>query len=275
MVCAAFISSTLGCSIRAQQLRAHPINTQSTVDARRQTTGRFLIYPFEDLRGGEYGYVYATSFIPVVDFFHVGGTTEYPEQSGSLQSSQGGRPMVTVGSLDTAMPYLVSSLMRQMRFTSNATPIDEANTQVDLRRFDYVVMGKLRRTHFEVHINIVPLAVLGVFGAPYCFVSMDMEYEVDLFRRGAMGTPLAHHTYRFHGSRVVGLYYNLSAYYDLFIEGLEGTLPRVVTDISEAVVSSPPDGSRDEVREGDRVESGRASDAPSPSHPGAPRPRRR
>lgn len=228
-------SAVGGCSVRAQHLRSHPLNTQSTVDSVRQSSARFLIYPFEDLRGGEYGYIYATSFIPVVDFFHIGSTNEYPEQSGSLESSQGGRPMVTVGSLDTAMPYLLSSLMRQMRLTQSVTPIDEANTQVDLSGFDYVVMGKLRRTHFETHINIVPLGLLSLLGVPYCFVSMDMSYEVDVFRPGSMSVPLAHHTYQFRGSRSVGLYYNLSAYYDLFIEGLEETMPRVVTDLAESV----------------------------------------
>lgn len=221
-----------GCAIRAQQLKSQPLNHSESVPNALQTNKKFLIYPLEDLRGGQYGALYPTTLIPIVNFFHLGGWNRYPETSGVLRSSQGGAATVTVGSLPSAFPYLLANMMRDMRHTSNATPIDQINTRINLNSFDFVVMGKLRTTRITQHINIVPLAFLAILGAPYIFVDAVMEFEVSVFRSGNMTKPVYSKTYSFAGSRIVGLYYNHSAHFDLFIGALENMISEAVMDIA-------------------------------------------
>ncbi len=223
-----------GCSVRAQQLKSQPLNITESVSNSEQTTAKFLLYPLEDLRGGEYGYLYPSSLIPAVNFFHIGSYNQYPEQAGILQSNQGGKATVTVGSLPSAFPYLLADLMRNMRLTPNATPIDQINTKVKLASFDYVIMGKLKNTKLTQHINMIPLALLGILGAPYIFVNGEMEFEISLYKGGKLDNPLLTKTYTFKDSMVVGLYYNHSAYFDLFIGALEKNLPIVVKDLALA-----------------------------------------
>ena len=109
------IGGGTACSVGAEQLKSQPLAYTQSVESTRQTNRKFLIQTFEDLRGGEYGYIYPTSFIPVIDFFHIGEYSRYPEQSGLLRSSRGGRPTVTVGALDSAMPYLLAETIRRMK----------------------------------------------------------------------------------------------------------------------------------------------------------------
>jgi hypothetical protein len=128
--------------------------------------------------------------------------------------------------------------MRKMRLSNHATPIDQNSAQTDLKTFDYVVMGKLKRTTLVSHGNIVPLGLLGILGAPYVFVSYSIEYEIQLFRPADMSAPVSTNVYTYAGKKVVGLYYNLSAPYDLFVQALEATLPEVVADIGKDVAAS-------------------------------------
>ncbi len=224
-----------GCGVRAQALKSQPLAFAESVEAPLQTDKRFLIYPFEDLRGGEYGFLYPTSLIPVVNFFHIGNYTNYPEQGAILLSSQGGRPTVTVGAMDSAMPFLLAEMMRKMRLTNNVTPLEGLNTKTDLKSFDYIVRGKLRATTYELHINIIPLAILGLLGVPYQFPNFELAYEVTVTSAARPDTPIFQETYAFSDSTVIGLYYNQSAAYDMFVAGLEDTLPRVVQDVAVAV----------------------------------------
>ena len=231
----ALVVALSGCGVRAQALKSQPLAHAESVDAALQTDRKFLIYPFEDLRGGEYGYLYPTSLIPLVNFFHIGDYTNYPEQGAILLSSQGGRPTVTVGAMDSAMPFLLAEMMRKMRLTNNVTPLEGINTKTDLKSFDYIVRGKLRATTYEWHMNIIPLCILGILGVPYVFPNFELAYEVTVVSAAKPETPIFQETYAFSDSTVVGLYYNQSAAYDMFVAGLEDTLPRVVQDIAVAV----------------------------------------
>lgn len=235
----ALAGSTLGCTVRAESLRSQPLNVNRTVDAARQTNHKFLIKPFEDLRGGEYAFIFPTSLIPFVNFFHIGTYNHYPEQANILQTDRGGRATVTVGALDAAMPYLLADSMRKMRFTANTTPLEEVNTKVDLREFDYVVTGALKSTRMAGHLVLVPLATLGILGVPYMFVFYDLEYEVRVAFAQNPANALMAKSYKFSDSRVVGLYYNQSAAFDMFIAGLESTLPNIVDDIANIVAANP------------------------------------
>lgn len=227
--------AVVGCSYRAEQLRQQPLTLARTVALDRQGTKAFVIYPFEDLRGGEYGYIFPSSFIPIINFLHLGFYNKYPEQAGILTANRGGRPVVSVGSMDAAMPYLLATMMRQMKLSTNVTPLESVNAKVDLRSFDYVIQGKVNSTKFTEQANIVPLGVLGLIGMPFVFSSLEMSYEVLVFRANDLVKPVLRQTYRFEDSTAVGLYYNQSAAFDMFIAGLETTLPNVVADIAGAV----------------------------------------
>ncbi|MFH2002439.1 MAG: hypothetical protein ABIK28_22390, partial [Planctomycetota bacterium] len=75
----------VGCSIRAVQLRSQPLATTEVVTAGKQTDAKFLIYPFDDLRGNEFLYLYPTSVIPIFNLFHIGSCHKYPETAALLR----------------------------------------------------------------------------------------------------------------------------------------------------------------------------------------------
>ncbi len=223
------------CAIRAQKLSDQPMTPGKALAASQQSDKRLLVYPLIDERGGEYSYLYPTSLIPVVDFFHIGQRHQYPETKGMLVSNQGGRATVTYGSLAPAFPYLLADASREMRLTNAITPIDQINSKVDLTKFDYVVMGKLKRTKLVNHVNLIPLAVLGIVGAPYAFVNYELEFEIELYRSGNTDAPIFSKSYTYRGKKAIGYYYNYSANFDLFIGGVEETIPRAVRDLAEAI----------------------------------------
>jgi hypothetical protein len=232
------------CVFRAQALETQPLTHSESVDAHLQSDVSVLVYPLEDVRGGEYGRVYATTVIPVVNFFHVGGVNYYPETAGILRSNQAGKPTITVGALPTAFPYLLAEMMRDMRLATEVMAIDQLNTKADIASFDYVVMGKLRKTKLAYHINPIPLVFLAYLGAPYYFTNYEMEYELVVYRGDAIGEPVFEKNYKYRGGRAVGLYYNHSANFDLFIGSIERTLPEAVRAIAAAIAtdlaSRPP-----------------------------------
>lgn len=225
---------TLGCAVRVQQLKMEPLVHDKSISAADQTDKHFLLYPLEDLRGPNYRRAYPTSYIPVVHFFHAGSRDYYVDSSGSLVSYHGGRSTVTVGALPDAFPHLLANMMRDMRFTPNAVPIDQVNTKTDVSKFDYIVTGKLVKTTIKNHMNFFPLAILAILGVPYQFVNYELEYEVTLSRVGQLDQPMMTKTYTFAGTKVVGFYYGFSVYATLFVDGLEATLPDVVSDLAAA-----------------------------------------
>lgn len=218
-----------GCSFRAQQLKSQPLNTTLSIPSGSQTDKKFLVYPLEDLRGGEYGIAY-----PIVPF-HMAMDNRYIESTEILQSSQGGKATFTVGSMPAAFPYLLANMMRETRFTNNATPLDQLNTKVDLDSFDYVVKGKLINTKMVTHSNMIPLGLLSIFGVPFIFVNYTLEFEVSLYQGKNIEEPILTRTYLFEDKKVRGMYYGFSAHFDLFMDGLEGLLPDVVQDIANAI----------------------------------------
>ena len=266
------------CTTNVRHLHMLPLNHSEVVAAAEQTETSLLLHPFEDLRGGTFSHIFATTFIPVVQLFHLGGSSGYPEMTGILRSSDGGRAVATVGSLPVALPYLLANMIREMRLTSSATPLTELNNRSDARRFNWHVRGRVLRTHFASHGNIVPLGLLGILGVPFNFVRYDMEYEVQLFARDDP-QPVFVGRYPFAARRAVGLYYNLSAYHDLVVDALESTLPRVVRDLAVAIhraeASADPRVSRGASWGSSQTPAPETGAAPPPSVPVAqPRPAR-
>jgi hypothetical protein len=223
------------CAYRAQQLNSLPLNIDRSIDNRNQTDKSFLVYPLIDLRGATYSFWYPTSFIPPINLFHIGRYVRYPESVGILKQYTGGKPIVTVGSLPTSFPHLLASMMREMRLTNNVTPIDQINTKTDITGFDYVIMGKLTKTEMKEHANVIPLGVLSYIGAPFVFVKYETEFELELYKSTDMDNPIFKKKYAYSDNGAIGLYYNMSKYYELFVESLEKTLPDAIKDIAQNV----------------------------------------
>ncbi|MFC1705237.1 hypothetical protein ACFL59_00260 [Planctomycetota bacterium] len=224
-----------GCSVGAQHLRQHPIAYTEVLPASAQTNHKILIYPLDDLRGGEFLYIFPSSFIPVVNFFHAGNIHRFPEQSAMLRSTQGTKPMVMVGALDSAFPAILARSIRALKLSNQVVPIEEVNVKTELSSFDYVVRGKLKNSKLTTHINFVPCALLAILGAPVLFVNYDLELEISAFGGSDPATPVFTKAYYISESKVAGLYYNHNAYYDLFLETLEQTTVKVVKDLAKAL----------------------------------------
>lgn len=222
-----------GCALRVQQLNALPLNVSKTIDNASQTNKSFLIYPLVDLRGEVFSNFYPTTFIPVVNLFHSGEYIKYPEYAGAFKTMIGpNKPVITVGSLPNAFPYLLSEMVREMRLTTNVTPIDQINTKTNLNDYDYVIMGKLLFTQLKTQTNIIPMAILAIFGAPFSWVECDIQFELSLFKSDDMNNAIATETYTFRKVGMVGNYYGQSINHELLVDGLEDTLQKVVMDLS-------------------------------------------
>jgi hypothetical protein len=224
-----------GCSFPAQSLREVPIPVQAA--AARHTDKSFLMYPFEDERGGEGAYLHLPDFVPLVNLFYVALTQRYPENGGLLRGAPDGKSVVATGSLPHAMPYLLGNLMRQMEVATNWAPVENIDPQRDLSKFDFVVRGKIKHTRLKVAGNAIPLGLLAILGVPYIFVDYDFEYDVILLRNGGDNAELMRKTYYWSGKKVIGLYYHWTAFYDLFVSGIQKTLPEVVRDLANALPS--------------------------------------
>jgi hypothetical protein len=219
------------CSIPAQSLRT--ITIPPSGEKVIATDKSFLIYPFEDERGVEAGLFPFIDFVPGVDMIYSHVYARYPETSGLLRGNVDGRSVVTTGELPHAMPYMLGTLFRQMGFATAWAALDEVDPQRDLKTFDYVIRGRLKSTRLHLAGNFLPLAFLSVLGLPCVFVDYRIEYEVVLSKNG--GGELMRKTYEWSGKKAVGIYYHWTAAYDLFVEGLSRTLPRVVGDLAGAL----------------------------------------
>lgn len=225
-----------GCSgSQALQLRSQPIPFDDPVEAGEKAGANFLLLPFADDRGEEFGYIYPSTFIPVASLFHMGGHTGYPENAGILKNHQDHGRVVTVGTLDQAMPYLLATLMGKMGLTDKAVPLNTFDVEQAPEPFDYLVKGRVIRTLFDEHFNLVPLGLLGPFGVPYRFSDYEMEFEVSVYAAGDLANPVLQETYTFSDEKVGGAYYNHHAAWKMFMAGLEKTLPQVVRDVAAAL----------------------------------------
>lgn len=237
IVLAVFLPVLLaGCSgSQALRLDSHDISFDGPVEAPEKADAHFLLLPFEDERGPEFGYVYPSTFIPIASLFHMGGYTGYPENAGILKGRQDDQWVVSVGTLDQAMPYLLATLMEQMKLSTNSVPLDSFEVEVAPEPFDYLVKGRLIKTRYNEHVNIVPLGILGLLGAPYRFSDYEMEFEVSVFAAADLASPVLKKTYSFSDEKVGGAYYNHHAAWKMFMAGLENTLPQVIRDVAAAL----------------------------------------
>src|SRR5262249_18310216 len=149
-----------------------------------------------------------------------------------------GKSVALTGSLSSAMPYMLGNLLRQMGFATRWAPVESVDAQRDLKTFDYVIRGRIKSTKLHIVGNAVPLGILMILGFLYVFLDYQIEYEVIMLKNqpeGGEPNQIARKTYEWSGKKVVGLYYHWSAAYDLFVEGLNRTLPEVVSDLANSL----------------------------------------
>ena len=96
---------TLACSMTREPLSRVALHSPERRDTASGPT--VLVYPFTDARPEEFRHTYPTTFIPVVNLFHLGGKDRYPEQSGVLESSAYGMATRTTGAYEHDLPLLL------------------------------------------------------------------------------------------------------------------------------------------------------------------------
>lgn len=220
---------TLACSMTREPLSRVALHTPERRDTATGPT--VLVYPFTDARPEEFRYTYPTTFIPVINLFHLGGKDRYPEQSEVLESSAYGVATRTTGAYDHDLPLLLGRRLAGVR----AVALEELRPGEDTAGFEYVVIGTVQQTVVDQHVNIIPLAVLAVLGAPVAFVDHQLEWSVAVYHRDRLDVPLLEHTYAFDDKLVSGAYYNPSPARALVVQGLDTTLASAAKDIGEAI----------------------------------------
>jgi hypothetical protein len=224
-----------GCALHAQPLAQLQLRPSERLAVGLRTQLRIAVFPFEDARGGEFARVSPNSYIPIVNWFHQSREAFYPENAGILRTRTGERGAVSTGAVASAMPSLLADMMRSMALTDAASVADRPEAAA--QGFEYLVTGKVVRTHFREDESAVLQIALSLVGVPYRFVHYDLEYEVTLADARAPWTPIFQRRYACDERRAIGLYYNREWAYPMFVAALEKTMPAVVNDIASILAA--------------------------------------
>jgi hypothetical protein len=223
------LAALAGCATYHQDLATLPLGTAARIVPTPRSSKHIAVLAFEDLRGPEYTRSSPERYIPVVNLFHGARQTFYPEQTGLLRRERHGRVITAAGSLATAMPAMMQTMMQQMGLPDR---VSVGAVEADA---DYVVTGRIVRTRFRVDRVPISHLVFGIFGVPFGSSRYDLEYEVTLYDARDRTTPIFTRTYAWNDRRVLGAYYNHEWAYRLFQGGLEQTLPQVVRDLADVI----------------------------------------
>jgi hypothetical protein len=223
-----------GCVMPARPLAELPVDVSRRINAAQHTQKSILLLPFEDLRGAAFASVSPTMFIPVAHLFHEGRDAYYPEQ-GMLRSESlfQGAFMLT-GSVASAMPVILAHAIKAMGLTDAAV---SASFTAEQRDYDYVLVGRLKRTHFRDDRTGILQLVLGPLGVPTGAAHYNFEYEVTLLDGHDRSRVLFTRVYQFNDKRTLGYFYNHNWAYKMFLGGLDHTVPEVVSDLATVLAS--------------------------------------
>lgn len=219
----------LACSTQRESLTALPLHTPEVRDTAAGPL--VLVHAFTDARPEEFRYTYPTTMIPVVNLFHLGNIDRYPEQGETLESSAHGVTTRTTGAFEHDLPVLLSRRIPGVR----AVTLEELAPGEPMAQYEYVISGRVIHTEVDTHVNVIPLAILSVFGTPTAFVEHQLEWSVVLARSDRLDQPLLERTYGFDERIASGAYYNLSPGRRLVVEGLDQTISIAAQDIAEAI----------------------------------------
>lgn len=216
-----------GCHMKREALHDAPLQTPEVRPTVDEPT--VLVRGFADERGDEFRYTFPTSMIPLVNLFHLGQRDHFPEQSETLESSAHGQATRTTGAYEHDLPILLSRRISNVRAWA-ADAIDDQP-----KATDYVVTGSIVRTNVEVHVNVIPLAILSLFGTPVMFVEHELAWTVVVARTDSPDPPLFEETYEFRDKVASGAYYNYYPARLLALRGLDDTIARASRDIGNAI----------------------------------------
>jgi hypothetical protein len=218
----------------AKPLAEVPIDVSRRVSAAQHTQKSILLLPFEDLRGDAFARISPTMFIPVAHLFHEGHDAYYPEHGMLRDDGMFKAPFMLTGSVASAMPVILAHAIRAMGLTDAAV---SASFSAEQRDYDYVLVGRLKRTHFRDDRTGILQLVLGPLGVPTGAAHYNFEYEVTLLDGHDRSRVLFTRVYRFDDKRTLGYFYNRNWAYKMFLGGLNKTVPDVVSDLALALAS--------------------------------------
>jgi hypothetical protein len=226
------------CVMPAKPLAEVPIDVGRRVTTAQHTQKSILILPFEDQRGPAFVKYSPTNFIPLVHLFHDARDTYYPDQGMLRRHDTWTTPgYMLSGSVASAMPMILTRAIKEMGLTETVFPAEWSRYQHD---YDYVLMGRIKRTHFrDDHAGIIDF-LLGPFGVPTGSARYDFEYEITLLDGHDRARVILTRAYRFHDKRTLGAWYNRNWAIDMFLRGLNATLPNAVEDIAVALACDVP-----------------------------------
>lgn len=223
------VACTLACSTSREPLASLSLHTPEQRDT--ASGPAVLVHPFTDQRTEEFRYTYPTTMIPLVNLFHLGSKDQYPEQGEVLESSAHGVATRTTGAYDHDLPLLLARRLPGVR----AVALEQLRPGEGTEGFEYVVVGSVQQTVLDEHVNIIPLAVLAVFGTPVAFVDHQLAWSVAVYHRDRLDVPLLERAYSFDDRLVSGAYYNPSPARTLVVRGLDATLHQAAADVAEAI----------------------------------------
>ncbi|MBK7828430.1 hypothetical protein [Nannocystis sp.] len=196
------------------------------------TEPRVQVEVLVDGRGEDASQTIGTSFVPLVNLFHLGATSLVPEQDRAIRSSANGFATQIVGSLDRDLGALLARRVPGGVFVEDLP----ANAPTA----DYVLTGTLERTAMRSQLNIFPGAVLSWLGVPFLYTDFELRFSLQLHRCGDRKTASFGKVYEYSGKRVSGAYYNSAAARALLVEGLRQTLDLASADVSAAIAALGP-----------------------------------
>jgi hypothetical protein len=221
----------LACSTTRESLGSLPLQTPERHDTASGPT--VLVYAFTDKRPAEFRYTYPTTMIPLVNLFHLGNKDRYPEQSEVLESNAHGLNTRTTGAYEHDLPLLLCRRIAGVR----AVAVEELGPGESTAEFEYVITGTVRETVVDVHVNIIPLAMLAFLGAPVAFVDHQLAWDVTVAHRDRLDVPLLQRSYAFDDKLAAGAYYNPSPGRKLVLRGLDQTVGSAAKEIAEAIAN--------------------------------------
>lgn len=221
MAVGAWSIAIFGCATTREPVRELPLGEPAAA----APGPAIAVRPFVDARGPIAMRALGTSFVPVLNLFHVGFAGLVPEQAGTVESLRDGRPSIVTGSLERDVPFLLARALPGGRFVEG-----EAGA-------DYEITGTIERSTIREHVNIVPGAVLSWLGLPLQYVDIDLRWTIEVRRCGA---PALTRTYTHAAKKAGGAYYNRQPARALLIAALRATLEQARGEVSGLVAAQGP-----------------------------------
>jgi hypothetical protein len=224
---AAALTLSMGCAVRATELRNVTLARTWSASADQQTSAKVLVFPFDDARGATYSDAFA---VPML--YHE-WQYQYPESTYILKGSSSGMGRTAlVGDLGTSLPYILAKQLRESRVANQVNVLHELPYNSNLQSYAFHIRGRILEWSCEDRMNVIPGVILGYIGVPFGVRTMRAKFEVDLIESKS-GKVTATHAYKDERSEPFSLYYNLQSGQELALETLDTTISAMVKDLAK------------------------------------------